>query len=239
MSSMLACCLCVTKTTCMMRWQVCWMRLPKLTSIASTALCLHDQWRVLYWHASFGPHGPHARWPAARLAIVQHWGWLIIWAAVLLAVMSPRTGILGSWKYRAGHGPPAALRDSCAAALGALQATHRWLRGMILAGAVQLITCYALFTYWHSLPAESGVNVNRLVATRALILGSLSTLGKNLLYPVLPALLLSEAVFTYRCISPRLGLVDIVLSSVISCAWVVMVVGIEFAAAPQPFGDAT
>ena len=110
---------------------------------------------------------------------------------------------------------------------------------MMLAGAVQLIACYVLFIYWHNLPAESGNNVARLVAIRSIILGSLSTVGKNLLYPVLPGLLLSEAVFTYRCISPRLGLVDIILSSLISCVWVVMVVGIEFAAAPQPFGDAT
>lgn len=214
------------------------MWLQKLKNTVETALSLNDTRRVLYWHASFGPHGPHVRWPAARMTIVQHWGWLIVWAAVLLAVMSPRTGILGSGKYRAGHATPTAPHDSCAASLGALLATHRWLRGMILAGAVQLITCYALFTYWHNLPAESGGNVARLIATRSIILGSLSTVGKNLLYPVLPALLLSEAMFTYRCISPRLGLVDIILSSVIACAWVVMVIFIEFAAAPQPFGDA-
>ena len=212
------------------------MWLQEFKNTVLMAFCLHDARRVLYWHASFGPHRPHGRWPAARMAIVRHWGWLIIWAAVLLAVMSPRTGILGSWKYRAGHGTQTAVGDSCAASLDALLTTHRWLRGMILGGAVPLIICYALFTHWHSLPPESGGAVADLVVKRSLIAGVLSTIGKNLLYPVLPWLLLSEAMFTYCCVNQSLGLIDIILSSVASITWVYIVFFVESAGNRYPFG---
>ena len=102
---------------------------------------------------------------------------------------------------------------------------------------MQLIICYALLTHWHSLPAESGGDVADIIVKRSIIAGFSSTTGKILVYPVLPWLLLSEAMFTYHCVNHSLALIDIALSSVISCAWVYIVLCIESAGNIYPFGE--
>ena len=80
---------------------------------------------------------------------------------------------------------------------------------MTLMGTVLLCICWALFPYWHDqLDAMGGSLVaatpagQRMIAIRANILGLLSILGKNLVRPVLPCLLLSDALYMYRCVYP-------------------------------------
>ena len=196
-----------------------------------TVFSLHDMRRVCFWHGSFGPHGPHRRWPATRMAILRHLGVLITGAVMLLAVMSPSMGFLGSSRSRSAPGTSPALTEPCAASLNALQATHRRLWYMTLMGALLLVVCSALFLHWHDLLQEPGGGAHPawldLMVTRSMTMGGLSTVGKNLLLPVLPWLLLSEAMFTYQCVHKSVGLADIILSSVISCLWLAVTLSTE------------
>ena len=210
------------------------MGLWDFINIIMAVFSLHDMRRICFWHGFFGPHGPHGRWPATRMAILRHWGVLVIGAVMLLAVMSPSTGVLGSSRYRSAPGTSPALTEACAAQLNALLATHRRLWYMTLTGALLLVVCAALFLHWHDLLQEPGSvtdpAVLDVVVTRSMIMGALSTVGKNLLLPVVPWLLLSEAMFTRRCVNPSVGKVDIILSSVISCLWVAVTLSTEGAA---------
>ena len=65
----------------------------------------------------------------------------------------------------------------------------------------------------------------RMIAGRACLIGVLSLLGKNLLHPVSPCLLMSDALLGYCCLPPTLsylGLFYIIFASLLSAVFVCM-----------------
>ena len=99
----------------------------------------------------------------------------------------------------------------------------RGLLGMTLVGMALLSICCALFPNWHDQLDAMGGSVfaanpagQRMIAVRTNILGLLSMLDKNLLHPVLPCLLLSDALYVYRCMESRWGLFYIIFSILFS-----------------------
>ena len=184
------------------------------------AFSLRELRRVRYWFTQWGsPDRPRR---GRGLPIVDSWEGHIQLAAIWLYIMGLAwlQGNSSLFISMLPSSSDATQDESCAASLDALWVIHRVLMGMDLVGMALLSICIALFPYWHDeLDAMGGALVaatpagQRKIAGRARLIGVLSLLGKNLLHPVLPGLLMSQALLGYRCIGPFWGLVHIIIST--------------------------
>ena len=117
--------------------------------------------------------------------------------------------------------------DACAASLHALQATHWRLLRSTLVGAGLSAICWVLFPHWHDQLDDMGGLLlaatpagQRMITIRSYIIGFLFMLARNLVQPVFPWLLLSDALFGYRCVHTYAGLFSIIVYSMMSYIYV-------------------
>ena len=169
---------------------------------------------------------PGCRWRGGSLPPVGNWEGEsrhakklpsvigLSWCALYGSVPTPHSYASSSFAARDG---------SCAARRDTLLATHIALLGMTLLAMVLLSMCLSLFPSWHDeVDAMGGALVaatharQRMIAVRTNILGLMSLLGKNLLHPVLPCLLVSDALYVYHCVDSRLGLFFTIFSILFS-----------------------
>ena len=213
-------------------WQQCCI------DIIMAAFSLRELGYVHYWFTRWST----PNWPrrGRDLLAVAIWDGDILMAAwwlylMGLAWLKGNSGLLFPWPY------PASINTAqdgfCAASLDALWVIHRVLMGMNLVGMALLCICWALFPHWRDeLDAMGGALVaatpagQRMIAGRARLIGVLSMLGKNLLHPVFPCLLMSDALLGYRCLPPTLfylGLFYIIFASLISSVFVCIYIVVD------------
>ena len=208
-----------------------WMWLQYCINIIIAAFGLRELDRVRFWFTRWSM--PHFRSRGGRLPPAVGWVEDLSIAKMVLCLIGP-TWLMGYGTVLTpcslASSGTAARDDSCAALQNALSVAHGVLLGMVLVGMALVSTCWGLFIYWHDqLDAMGGSMVaatpagRRMIAIRSSILGLLSILGKNLIYPVMPCLVVCDALYGYRCVhSSRWRLFYLILVSVLSAIPVCM-----------------
>ena len=206
--------------------QMRWMWLRYCINIIIAAFSLRELTRVRFWFTRWST--PHFRSRGESLPPARAWQEDLSIAKMVLCLIGPTWlmgygSVLTPWHSLASSSI-AARDDSCAAWRNALSVTHGVLLGMVLVGMMLVSTCWGLFIYWHDqLDATGGSAVaatpagQRMIAHRSTFLGLLSILGKNFIYPVMPFLVVCDALYGYRCVdSSRLGLSYLIFVSVVA-----------------------
>ena len=117
--------------------------------------------------------------------------------------------------------PKTPASPECAARWGALLASRVWLSIMSAVGSLLLACTEATLLYaanhlkaTATSPADAARE--RFIAASTFVMDNCATLGKLLLHPVIPWLLMSHALFKLQCMDPHQGRIELVVSSVLS-----------------------
>ena len=161
--------------------------------------------------------------PGTVSPLAIYWVFLLAFHAGLWLFLKEPKGSHSRAASLSTYAPNAiAAGGPCAASYDTLLATQRWLLGMTLAGSVLLGLCWCTYPYYHDLlndeagrlrhsassRREAAVTLRRFARERKVmvvsyVIGIMAMLGINLLRPVIPGLLLSAALFDYRCDGPH------------------------------------
>ena len=184
--------------------QMRWAWLHYCINIILEAFSLRERVGVRYWFTHWST--PGCRWRGGSLPPVGNWEGELNHAKKLLPIIGLSWCLVyGIVSNPHSYASIAAREGACAAQWDALSATHIALLGMTLVGMALLSICLALFPSWHDQLDGMGGSVvaatpagQRMIAVRTNVLGLLSMLGKNLVHPVFPGLLVFDALYVYR-----------------------------------------
>ena len=187
--------------------------------------------RNVRWHLTaflLGRHGTDS-------PVVVWWACVLLLHAGMWLVFKEPEGIHSRAAFQSvlkTFTPNVIMADGpCAASYKSLLATQRWLLCMTTAGSALLGLCWFVYPYYHDLlndeadrlrqsassRKEAAVPLRRFargqkVMVASYAIGIMAMLGMNLLRPVIPGVLLSGALFDYRCNGTHAAWTNLILA---------------------------
>lgn len=142
---------------------------------------------------------------------------------MLLLVAESNSGFRGAFRTPAAHADRAANWDTHLANNRRL-ATIVWVGSLLqLSSAATFIYCVRRLMRRPSVFEAEAVR-ERIIHASSRVMWTCSTLGKLFVRPVIPWVLLSHAIFPYRCIGHYQGLSTGLLASLLSLVYVFLLI---------------
>lgn len=192
--------------------------------------------RTVRWHLTAFLPGRHG----IDSPIAECWACLLVLHAGLWLLYKEPGGLHSRAAFQSvssAYAPNVIAADGpCAASYATLLATQRWLLCMTMAGSALLGLCWCIYPYHHDMlnyeadrlrhnassRREAAVTLRRFARERKVmvvsyVIGIMAMLGMNLLRPAFPGVLLSRALFEYRCSDTHAGLTNAIIAGL--CAF--------------------
>ena len=114
-----------------------------------------------------------------------------------------------------------AASPECAAGWATLQASRLWLAGMaalgiMLQGVSEVTLLHAANRLQRSAGTPTDAGMERFIAKCSKIIFNCTAVGKLLVHPIIPWVLLSHALFAYQCMDPHQGWIKLIMSALVT-----------------------